>query len=45
MRTGRNWRDLPEEFGAWKTVYSRYRRWCNEGLWHQIRSVLQDADP
>jgi hypothetical protein len=44
MQTGRNWRDLPEEFGVWQTVYSRYRRWCKEGLWQQIRELLQEAD-
>jgi hypothetical protein len=45
MQTGRNWRDLPEEFGAWKTVYSRYRRWREEGLWQQIKDALQDLHP
>jgi hypothetical protein len=44
MRTGRNWRDLPDEFGAWQTVYSRYRRWRREGLWQQILAVLQEPD-
>ncbi|MER5204768.1 transposase [Streptomyces sp. NPDC002825] len=26
MRTGVQWRDLPERFGPWKTVYERHRR-------------------
>ena len=26
------WRDLPESFGKWKTVYNRFRRWTREGL-------------
>ena len=39
--TGSPWRDLPEEFGTWKTVYERFRRWCREGFWDQILEHLQ----
>ena len=39
--TGSPWRDLPEEFGNWKTVYERFRRWCREGFWDQILEHLQ----
>jgi transposase len=27
IRTGVPWRDLPEDFGPWKTVYERHRKW------------------
>ncbi|SCW26907.1 Putative transposase of IS4/5 family, partial [Paenibacillus tianmuensis] len=27
VKTGAPWRDLPERFGPWKTVYSRFRLW------------------
>ena len=30
-RAGCPWRDLPERYGNWKTVYGRYRRWSLEG--------------
>ncbi|MEO3781602.1 transposase, partial [Micromonospora sp. B11E3] len=30
-RTGIPWRDLPERFGPWKTVYQRKRRWAMDG--------------
>jgi transposase len=39
--TGRPWRDLPERFGPWSTVASRFRRWTREGLWDRIPRALQ----
>lgn len=36
LTTGSPWRDLPEEFGPWQTVYGRFRRWTREGLWEEI---------
>jgi transposase len=40
-----SWRELPqEEFGPWRTVYSRYRKWRKEGLWQQIAEVLRLDD-
>lgn len=39
---GASWRDLPqEEFGSWRTVYGRYRKWRKEGLWRRIVEALQ----
>ncbi len=32
-RTGSPWRDLPEEFGKWSSVYRQIRRWTMAGLW------------
>jgi transposase len=32
VRAGCPWRDLPERFGNWKTVYNRHRRWSGTGL-------------
>jgi transposase len=34
-RTGRPWRDLPEDVGPWDAVYNRWRRWEARGLWRQ----------
>jgi transposase len=40
-----SWRELPqEEFGPWRTVYSRYRKWHKEGLWQRIAEVLRLSD-
>jgi len=36
LRTGVPWRDLPKQCGPWKSVYTRWRRWCREGLWAHL---------
>lgn len=45
VRTGSSWRELPERFGPWSTVSSRYQRWLKEGLWARILQVLLPAEP
>ena len=40
-RTGCPWRDLPEGFGNWSTVYGRHRRWSLDGTWAQILAALR----
>jgi transposase len=46
MHTGAAWREVPSEFGAWQTVYSRYVRWRRDGTWGRILAVLlQPAAP
>jgi putative transposase of IS4/5 family DUF4096 len=44
MRTGCSWRALPERFGPWQTIASRYERWCKEGLWARILAILQTPE-
>ena len=44
MRTGAPWRDLPEEYGRWHTVYMRFSRWAQKGVWHRIAATMT-ADP
>ena len=39
-RTGSSWRDLPERFGPWETVHTRYQRWRKAGIWQQILDTL-----
>lgn len=44
-RTGTPWRDLPQRYGNWKTVYGRHRRWSADGMWARIADALRiDAD-
>lgn len=40
-RTGTPWRDLPERYGNWKTVYSRWLRWRDAGVWEHVWEALQ----
>src|SRR5262245_31875253 len=40
-RTGIPWRDLPERFGPWKSVYNRFRNWSRRGCWAAIFQALQ----
>jgi len=42
VRTGASWRELPPTFGPWPTVYSRFRRWRQAGIWQR---VLETLDP
>lgn len=39
------WRDLPERYGPWETVYSRFRKWIEDGILDNIFRVLSlDAE-
>ena len=41
LRTGAPWRDLPERYGNWQTVYSRFRRWQRAGVWGRVLAALR----
>jgi len=41
LRTGAPWRDLPERYGKWTTVYSRFQRWRKAGVWDRILKDVQ----
>jgi len=43
-RTGSPWRDLPEEFGKWSSVYRQFRRWTLAGLWEGILEALNESE-
>jgi transposase len=40
-KTGIPWRDLPERFGPWKTVYNRFANWARRGVWAKVFKALQ----
>jgi transposase len=41
IRTGAPWRDLPPDYGSWKTVYNRYSRWVKKGHFESIFEILK----
>ena len=43
-KTGIPWRDLPERFGPWKSVYNRFRNWAGKDVWAQIFRELRIED-
>lgn len=44
-RSGCTWRDLPPQYGNWKTVYNRHRRWSGDGTWRMVLDSLRvDCD-
>jgi transposase len=44
-RAGIPWRDLPERFGAWKAVHTRFSRWAASGVWVRVFEQLStDVD-
>lgn len=43
-KTGAPWRDLPERFGNFNSVWRRFDRWSRKGVWDRIFRELQDPD-
>ena len=44
-RAGIPWRDLPERFGAWKAVHTRFGRWAESGIWENLfKHLTTDTD-
>jgi transposase len=44
-RSGVPWRDLPERFGDFRVVHTRFSRWSKAGVWKRIFEILaEDAD-
>ena len=44
VRTGAPWRDLPEAFGSWNSVFLRFRRWAQAGIFERLFQLLS-GDP
>ncbi len=43
-KTGAPWRDLPERFGPWGSVWKRFDRWAKKGVWERVFEAMQDPD-
>ena len=42
VRTGQPWRDLPDDFGNWNSVFQRFRRWAIAGVFDRIFEQLSE---
>ena len=45
LRTGSPWRDLPERYGPYTTVYNRFNRWAKAGVWIRVFEALAARSP
>lgn len=45
LRTGSPWRDLPERYGPYTTVYNRYNRWAKAGVWLRVFEAFAVRSP
>lgn len=41
LHSGASWRDLPERYGPWQTVYDRFRQWQKQGVLERIFQQLR----
>ncbi len=42
LRIGCPWRDMHERYGKWNSVYVRFRRWAEQGVWDAMLTTLVD---
>jgi transposase len=40
LRSGARWHDLPERYGKWKSVHTRFARWAKAGVWERVFETL-----
>jgi len=43
FRTGSPWRDLPDAFGAWQSVWERHRRWSADGTYELMFAAVKKS--
>jgi len=41
FRTGAPWRDVPERFGNWNSIYGRFSAWSKDGTWSRVLATVQ----
>ena len=43
LRSGAPWRDVPERYGPYTTVYNRFNRWRKAGVWDRLMDAITKA--
>ena len=43
FRTGAPWRDIPERFGNWNSIYGRFSDWSKDGTWSKVLATVRGA--
>ena len=43
-RTGCQWRLLGKEYGNWRSIHRRFKRWADTGIWKRMMDFVQDPD-
>jgi transposase len=43
LRCGTAWRDVPEKYGKWNSIYRRFRRWSASGVWESVAIALAET--
>src|SRR5690606_32396487 len=44
LKTGVPWADLPERFGKSNSVWRRFDRWCEKGVWEKVFRAIGEDD-
>jgi transposase len=45
LRSGARWRDCPNEYGPYTTIYNRFNRWSRQGIWLAMFEAVTGVDP
>ncbi len=44
VKTGCQWRQVPDSFPPWQTVYQQFRAWRESGVWERVGKALREQD-
>ena len=40
LKSGARWRDLPDRYGNWNSIYHKFRKWCSLGLFERLLKII-----